>query len=77
MAYPDFKPAQPEAIRRLNQKYASPGDLGTIEKDRIDSKEYFLRLKDDVMELLASFSEKTTVHGMGRLFNRTANTYER
>ncbi|XP_013101051.2 pickpocket protein 19 [Stomoxys calcitrans] len=64
-----FKPAQPEALRRLNQKYASGGEgLG---------KKSVPKVREDAMELLASFSEKTTVHGMGRIFSRKANKYER
>ncbi|XP_075153777.1 pickpocket protein 19-like [Haematobia irritans] len=69
MAYPDFKPAQPEAIRQLNLKYAS--DSVRLRRKSIK------KVKNDAMELLATFSEKTTVHGMGRLFSRTANKYER
>ncbi|XP_058975849.1 pickpocket protein 19-like, partial [Musca domestica] len=74
MAYPDFRPAQPEAIRRLNQKYSHRDSQNRSCASR---KEYLLKLKDDLLELLAAFSEKTTVHGMGRLFNRNANKYER
>lgn len=71
MAFSHYNPAQPMALRQLNRKF----DRDVKTKQR--NKKFTKQLKETAEQLALEFGQKSTIHGMNRIFQENSNKYER
>ncbi|XP_037959101.1 pickpocket protein 19-like [Teleopsis dalmanni] len=73
MVFPQFTPAQPNALRILNRKYSDMQTMRwTVEKPINDSQR-----NSTAWELANKFCKSSSIHGVNRLLSDSTNKYER
>ncbi|KAI8121516.1 Pickpocket protein 19 [Lucilia cuprina] len=74
MAPVNYKPAQPLALRQLNQKY----ELNNINRQKRNNNiKLTHKFKESAIQLLYDFGQKSTIHGTNRIAQENATKYER
>lgn len=72
MAYANFQPAQPNALRILNKRYSdSQHKKWSAAKERVNTWRSY------AWELAHRFANRTTIHGINRLLGEGSSRYER
>lgn len=72
MVFLKYKPAQPLALRQLNNKFAMNHKNATRTKAKFSRQ-----FQDSGKQLALGFGQKSTIHGVNRIFQENSNKYER
>ncbi|XP_065356446.1 pickpocket protein 19-like [Calliphora vicina] len=73
MALPNYKPAQPLALRQLNQKF----ELDPRNKQKRNAITFTPQFKESAEQLALEFGRKSSIHGLNKIFQENSNIYER
>ncbi|XP_065356448.1 pickpocket protein 19-like [Calliphora vicina] len=72
MTFLKYKPAQPLALRQLNNKFLVNHNYASRTKTK-----FTRQFKDSAKQLAWGFGQKSTIHGVNRIFQENSNKYER